>query len=151
MRHFGIERRRGASRVATLQGHERDGDMSSALFRGRRVLWMPFGAKWQPPSSDVRLCCESMEAALAFDCEQHGDPFACADALVVYNEILDEYGIPVHDGGASYVLITHCPWCGKSLPEGQRDRWFDETEALGLADDASLPAKYLTRAWRTQG
>ncbi|WP_210251896.1 DUF6980 family protein [Hyphomicrobium album] len=125
--------------------------MSSALFRGRRVLWMPFAAEWQPPSSDVRLCCEGMQAALAFDCEQHADPFACADALVVYNEILDEYGIPVHDGGPSYVLITHCPWCGAILPEGQRDRWFDETEALGLASDASLPAKYLTRAWRTQG
>jgi hypothetical protein len=92
--------------------------MSSSLFHGRRVLWMP--------------------------------PFACADALVVYNEVLDEYGLPVHDGGPSYVLISHCPWCGKSLPEGQRDRWFDETEALGLADDASLPARYLTRAWRME-
>jgi hypothetical protein len=57
----------------------------------------------------------------------------------------------VHDGGASYVLITHCPWCGATLPEGKRDRWFDETEALALTDDASLPAKYLSRAWRTGG
>ena len=88
--------------------------MSSALFRGRRVLWMPFAAEWKPPSSDVRLCCESMQAALAFDCEQHSDPFACADALVVYNEVLDEYGIPVHDGGASTCSSRIVP--GAELP-----------------------------------
>jgi hypothetical protein len=33
------------------------------------------------------------------------------------------------------------------LPESQRDRWFDESEALGVEDD-SLPAKFLTREWR---
>jgi hypothetical protein len=124
--------------------------MSEALFRGRRVLWMPFAAEWQLPSAGVKLCCEGMQAALAFDCAQHADPFACADALVVYNEVLDEYGIPVHDGGASYVLITHCPWCGTLLPEGQRDRWFDETEALGIEDDDKVPPEFLTAAWRTK-
>jgi hypothetical protein len=91
-----------------------------------------------------------MRAALGFDCEQHAEPFACADALVIYNEILDEYGIPVHDGGASYVLITNCPWCGTRLPESQRDRWFDETEAMGLTEGDDLPPKYLSAAWRTK-
>jgi len=89
-----------------------------------------------------------MRAALDFSCDQHADPFECADALMVYNEIFDEYGLPVHDGGASYVLIGNCPWCGARLPESQRDRWFDETETFGV-DDENLPPKYLTRAWRS--
>jgi len=123
--------------------------MSSALFRGRRVLWMPLMAPWQPPSQDARMCCDAMRASLTFACDQHADPFACADALVAYNEIFDEFGLIVHDGSAAYVLITHCPWCGTRLPESQRDRWFDETEALGVGDD-ELPEKYLSGAWRAR-
>ena len=121
--------------------------MSSELFRDRRVLWMPLHAPWKPPSVDRSTCCDAMKAALAFDCEQHADPFECADALVLYNEIFDEYGLPVHDGGASYVLITHCPWCAGKMPDSQRDRWFDETEALGVPDE-ELPGKYSTGEWR---
>lgn len=121
--------------------------MSSALFPGRRVMWMPLAAAWAPPSSEVSICCEAMAAALAFGCDQHDDPFACADHLVVYNEVFDEFGLVVHDGGASYVLIAVCPWCARRLPESQRDRWFDEVEAKGFTDDA-LPAEYLSAAWR---
>jgi len=25
------------------------------------------------------------------------------------------YGIPIHDGGTSMVLINYCPWCGTKL------------------------------------
>lgn len=88
-----------------------------------------------------------MARALAFDCSDHADPFDCADSLVVYNEIFDEIGLVVHDGGPSYVLIAHCPWCGTRLPESQRDRWFDETEEKGISDDA-LPPEYASAAWR---
>ena len=51
-----------------------------------------------------------MKGALAFSCDHHTDPFECADALVIYNEPFDEYGLIVHDGSASYVLIQNCPW-----------------------------------------
>ena len=121
--------------------------MSEALFRKWRVLWMPLEALWRPPSAAHQFCCETMGDALSFGCAQHADPFECADALIVYNEIFDEYGIPVHDGGASYVLIAHCPWCSAKLPESQRDRWFDEVEALAIGDDRP-PDRYLSAAWR---
>jgi hypothetical protein len=110
-------------------------------------MWMPLSLPWQAPSADFAPCCQGMGAALAFDCVQHADPFDCADALIVYNEIFDEYGIPVHDGGATYVLITNCPWCGTGLPESQRDRWFDETDALGVSE-TDLPLSYRTGGWR---
>jgi hypothetical protein len=25
------------------------------------------------------------------------------------------YGIPIHDGGTSMILINYCPWCGTKL------------------------------------
>lgn len=58
---------------------------------------------------------------------------------MVYNEVFDEFGLIVHDGGQSYVLIQHCPWCATRLPESQRDRWFDEENP---------PLAYTTREWR---
>lgn len=88
-----------------------------------------------------------MASALAFDCDQHADPFECPDSLVVYNEVFDEIGLIVHDGGPSKVNIDFCPWCGTRLPESQRDRWFDETEAKGFTDE-TLPPEYRSGAWR---
>ncbi len=108
---------------------------------------MPMSDGWLPPSSLAEFCCEAMRDALVFDCEQHADPFECPDSLVIYIEVFDEYGLIVHDGGPSYVLIVHCPWCGAKLPESQRDRWFDETEAKGFTDQ-TLPPEYRTGAWR---
>ena len=124
--------------------------MSKGLYASRRVLWMPLSVPWAPPTAAAQICCADMRAALDFTCEQHGDPFDCPDGLVVYNEVFDEYGIPVHDGGASYVLISHCPWCASQLPHSQRDRWFDETEALlgDTGDEEVLPDAYRCGDWR---
>ncbi|MBP2097330.1 DUF6980 family protein [Enterococcus rivorum] len=52
----------------------------------------------------------------------------------------------MHDGGHSYILIDHCPFCGKILPESKRNQWFNELEELGLDDPMSdiknIPEKY---------
>lgn len=109
----------------------------------RRVLWMPFAAPWRREDNPRETCCAAMAEALSFACDQHADPFECSDSHMVYNSVFDEYGIPVHDGGSSYVLVAHCPWCGARLPESQRDRWFDETDAL----QGEPPQRYLTSQW----
>ena len=99
----------------------------------------------------VKHCCESMTMALTNVCDQHGDDaFECADMLIAFSVTFDEYGLIVHDGGASSVLINHCPWCGARLPESQRDRWFDELEALGFTDPLheDIPDSYNSAAWR---
>lgn len=124
--------------------------MSKALYPDRRVLWMPIG-DWKPPSKSAVHCCAAMVKALEFDCDQHIDPFECADSLIVYNEAMDEYGLVIHDGSASYLLIDHCPWCGTGLPESARDRWFDEVDALDLAEAVDPPAKYFSGEWRRRG
>lgn len=123
--------------------------MSSKLFPGRRVMWMPLSQAWIAPSEASAFCCEAMASALAFECAQHAAPFECPDHLIVYNEVFDEIGIVVHDGGPSYVLIQSCPWCGARLAESQRDRWFDETDAAGFTEE-TLPTKYRTGEWRRE-
>lgn len=124
--------------------------MSKALFPSRRVMWMPLDCSWRAPSSTVVHCCVEMTEALVFDCDMHGDPFDCPDTLLVFHEAFGEYGLPIRDGGLSYLVISHCPFCGATLPKSARDAWFDETEAKGLDTVAfdDLPEVYRTGAWR---
>ncbi len=129
--------------------------MSSRLFPDFRVLWLdPGGLPPDFATPTVRHCCTQMTNALENDCAEHADdPFACPDMLIAYSAVFDEYGLVVHDGGASTVLIGHCPWCGTRLPESQRDRWFDALEALGFDDPLvdPVPARYRSAAWRQDG
>jgi hypothetical protein len=37
------------------------------------------------------------------------------DEIIVLDKTRNSYGIPIHDGGTSYVKIRYCPWCGKKL------------------------------------
>jgi hypothetical protein len=125
--------------------------MSAGLFRTHRVLWMPLGWGWRSASARVTHCCEAMGKALDHTCEQHADPWDCPDTALVYHEPFAEYGIPIRDGGMSYLRIDHCPWCGARLPESQRDGWFDAVEGMKFNpnDPDNLPERFLSSAWRT--
>lgn len=69
------------------------------------------------------VCCTRMAAALSQACPEHNDPFECPDNLFCWCPPLDEYGLVIHDGGASYVFVSTCPWCGRRLPDSKRERW----------------------------
>ncbi len=47
------------------------------------------------------------------------------------------------------VVIAFCPWCGATLPNSKRDRWFAELEALGITDPycQKIPARFLSDEW----
>ncbi|MEL7047940.1 MAG: hypothetical protein AAFO75_03105 [Pseudomonadota bacterium] len=124
--------------------------MSKGLFSSRRVLWMPLDFDWQPPSGAVTHCCQELAVALVFDCDTHADPFDCPDTVIVFHELFGEYGLPIRDGGASYLVLSHCPFCGFQFPASGRDAWFDALEAAGLDDVAftELPEEFQTTAWR---
>jgi hypothetical protein len=113
-------------------------------------MWMPFGLPWRPPSSRAKHCCKRMATALTMSCDQHDDPWDCPDVAVIYHEPFDEYGIPIRDGGMSYLLIEHCPWCGTALPAPRRDDWFDAMDDAGLDPDdtENLPKEFLCADWR---
>ena len=99
--------------------------------------------------ADKTYCCEMMTAQIAHHCEQHADVFACPDALIVYTPQFDKYGIIIHDGGSASITIHYCPWCGTTLPDSKRDRWFDELAALGFDDPVMqpIPEAFMSDAW----
>jgi hypothetical protein len=43
-----------------------------------------------------------------------GDPLDCADRLVERTKS-GEYGLLIHDGGSSYIVIEYCAWCGRHI------------------------------------
>lgn len=63
----------------------------------------------------MKHCCIEMTKRIEHKCEQHKSPFECPDSIVVYSDNNKKYGIIIHDGGSSYIVIDFCPWCGKSL------------------------------------
>jgi hypothetical protein len=57
-------------------------------------------------------------------------------------------GLKIWDGGTSSILIKHCPWCGQTLPDSKRDKWFEEVEKLGIDPwTEDVPDKYNTDVW----
>jgi hypothetical protein len=56
-----------------------------------------------------------MTQQITHSCEAHPDPADCSDALVGFIAATGEYGIRIHDGGSSYLVIRYCPWCGADL------------------------------------
>lgn len=77
------------------------------------------------------------------------EDFDNVDAPVLYTKKFDEYGLKIWDGGNSFILIDHCPWCGQKLSESRRNEWFDQLEKLGIKDPwkDNIPDKYLTDEW----
>jgi hypothetical protein len=89
-----------------------------------------------------------MRRNVEYQCEIHDNIFDCPDNLICYNASKDEYGIIVHDGSSSYIIIYHCPWCGKKLPESKRDLFFCTIEALGYKSyDENIPPEFQTDEW----
>lgn len=63
--------------------------------------------------------CVHIAEAVTFTCHVHDDPWDCSDYLIVYFKEEDRYGLPLRDGGTSYITINNCPWCGVKLNEVQ--------------------------------
>jgi len=62
----------------------------------------------------------------------HADKSSRPDALIDFVVKFREFGIIIHDGGSSHIVICYCPWCGAQLPGSQRDRRFDELDSRGI-------------------
>jgi hypothetical protein len=94
-------------------------------------------------------CCADMTRDLNQTCDLHSNRFECADCLIAYSPCFREYGLIIHDGGSSMVVIGYCPWCGVQLPESLRDRWFEELDAMGIdpGEDDTIPEQYRSSEW----
>ncbi len=81
-------------------------------------------------------------------CDEMRDRLDDNETAIRYSPKFREYGIPVLDGGDSFITIQFCPWCGTSLPKSLRTEWFDRLERLRLdIDDPAVPAALLTDEW----
>jgi hypothetical protein len=47
------------------------------------------------------------------NCGVHQNAWECPDVALVRVDGI--FGIPVRDGGSSFIEINYCPWCGQSL------------------------------------
>jgi hypothetical protein len=93
-------------------------------------------------------CCEAMTCQVNWHCDTHPDRYDCPDVLISFVARYREYGLIVHDGGSSYIVIGHCPWCGARLPRSQRDRWHGELELRGIDPITDvIPAEFQDDQW----
>lgn len=82
-------------------------------------------------------CCSHLQYAI-------DDP----DVPIVYSSKFREVGIRVLDGGSSYIVIKHCPWCENRLPESLRDEWFATLERMNIDPDGELiPEQFKNELW----
>ena len=86
------------------------------------------------------MCCEMMECFL-----NNNE----SNKIIQYSDRFDEYGIVIHDGGNSSIIINYCPWCGKELPKSKRDEWFDTLEKLGFINplEEDIPIEFKSNLW----
>lgn len=57
-------------------------------------------------------CCKEMEQ---FSVDGDTKKTFEADDIIVFSKKHNLRGIIIHDGGSSFIQISHCPWCGKVL------------------------------------
>ena len=58
--------------------------------------------------------CSHMAHYLSQKCDQHPDPWDCPDAIIILASD-GRFGIPIRDGGSSFIEIKFCPWCAARL------------------------------------
>ncbi|WP_208615662.1 DUF6980 family protein [Gottfriedia luciferensis] len=94
-----------------------------------------------------KYCCTEMAYHLSKGLDK--DPYENPDVVIIHNKKFDEYGIPIQDGGNSFIMIKHCPWCGNKLPQSKRDMWWETLESLGLNNpfEQNIPEKFETDEW----
>ncbi|HMJ69728.1 MAG TPA: hypothetical protein VK508_12570 [Cyclobacteriaceae bacterium] len=93
----------------------------------------------------LTYCCDSIKFHLDQFFKEPDD----VDTIIKYVAVFDEYGIPIRDGGSSFIHIEYCPWCGAKLPPSKRDEWFKKLEDLGyespLTDE--VPEEFKSSDW----
>ncbi|MFR8143659.1 MAG: DUF6980 family protein [Clostridia bacterium] len=94
-------------------------------------------------------CCRRMEENVNQTCKEHSNMFECLEQIITYNRKFNEYGIIIHDGGKSYLLIEYCPWCGAKLPQSKRKLWFEQLYKLEYKNplEENMPEEFQTDKW----
>lgn len=62
-----------------------------------------------------KYCCVDMAYYLIEDKISKDKEEINYDSVITHASKRKEFGIPIHDGGSSYIQINYCPWCGQKL------------------------------------
>ena len=62
-----------------------------------------------------KYCCIDLAYHLIEDKKSKHKKEINYDSVIRENAKLKEFGLPIHDGGNSFIKINNCPWCGKRL------------------------------------
>ncbi len=54
------------------------------------------------------------------ECADHPKPMDCPDRIIHFVPRQLTYGLPVHDGGSSFIEIKFCPWGGTPLKDAAK-------------------------------
>ncbi len=94
-------------------------------------------------------CCEDMteQANLAYP-EAESPLLGSTDKRIYWSPAFDEYGL-ICQPSAEVLVISHCPFCGTSLPRSKRELWGEALTARGWRGwDEVMPEEFLSNAWR---
>ena len=81
-------------------------------------------------------------------CCDHMQRMIDEEKSIVYIPEFREYGVPVRDGGSSFLEMGYCPWCGKKLPGSLREEYFAVLERSGIS--YPCPQDQLPEAMRSE-
>jgi hypothetical protein len=62
-----------------------------------------------------KYCCINMAYRLIEEKKSKGKAKIDFDSIMTHYKKGNVFGIPIHDGGSSFIKIDYCPWCGKLL------------------------------------
>jgi hypothetical protein len=62
-----------------------------------------------------KYCCIDMAYHIIEDKKEKESGKTNYDCVITHHKKGKSFGIPIHDGGASFIRIKYCPWCGKKL------------------------------------
>lgn len=66
-------------------------------------------------------------------CCDHMQMMIDEEKSIVFIPEFREYGVPIRDGGNSFLVMEYCPWCGSKLPASLREEYFDLLEKSGIS------------------
>lgn len=78
-----------------------------------------------------KYCCVDMAYRLVEDKRVKGKKdIINYDCVITYYRKENVCGIPIHDGGNSFIQINFCPWCGKKQPDPRREQTDESGESV---------------------
>ncbi|RHZ35546.1 DUF6980 family protein [endosymbiont GvMRE of Glomus versiforme] len=90
-----------------------------------------------------------------FCCDYLVSRLSEGNVYIKYDSSFREFYLKRSDAKNVIYLIQFCPWCGKKLPKGLRNEWFDilekeykiETDIFEWRENKDIPQEFKSDEW----